>query len=484
MKKLMVILVLLLSFLVVNADVPQTVPLTHQILLDVSDVNDWARVNDYSWYKYKDSVLLLNSLIKFNISDIPEDAEIVQAKLRYFMEDNHFPFTPITIDYCINNSWSFLSTSPSDLYNWLYDLQIGVDAAIGWREFDITDELIIQQYVGEPFFTVKFQGYPSAPRIASSASVNADLQPMITVQYEGAAALPDLVIYPSWINISMDTPGETILVSLKAKIRNNGSMAAQNVGVQFFVANRPIGSLQSVPFINPGDIAEVVIERSLIPPIPDEMTVLVSVDPSNAITELDEQNNSATLFFQIPRTHYVESFEQNFGDWEMDFDVPIDYDTGGPRDCSITRVQGQAKQGSYSVQMSIDGRSDDGTVWLTKAIPVFPESEYEIHLSFWHWRENDPDHVNTSYHVVGFIGNYPPETETDFEILDGLVLVNNANPGQGNQYPRWENYTLTRTVESGSMQYIWVGFGMTAVYETWISVLMDYVSVEVNRIEP
>ena len=73
-------------------------------------------------------------------------------------------------------------------------------------------------------------------------------------------------------------------------------------------------------------------------------------------------------FYSNPILH-DESFEEDFGGWEGGADAPPDPSNPGSLvDWSVSRVTSPVKSGQYSVELYIDGRQDDGTVWIERAI--------------------------------------------------------------------------------------------------------------------
>lgn len=87
-------------------------------------------------------------------------------------------------------------------------------------------------------------------------------------------------------------------------------------------------------------------------------------------------------FYPTPLV-YTESFEHDFGGWVADADAPFDpNDPGYTVDWNVSRVASLAHSGEYSVGLYIDGRQDDGTVWIEKKIPVKDRSQIHVTVSF------------------------------------------------------------------------------------------------------
>jgi hypothetical protein len=72
------------------------------------------------------------------------------------------------------------------------------------------------------------------------------------------------------------------------------------------------------------------------------------------------------LFYNASQT-IKEDFENGFGEWAIDADVPPDPNNPGHFvEWSITRSTDVASSGQYSLKFFIDGRQDDGAIWIEK----------------------------------------------------------------------------------------------------------------------
>ena len=79
----------------------------------------------------------------------------------------------------------------------------------------------------------------------------------------------------------------------------------------------------------------------------------------------------AGWYFCPKQVLYDESFEEDFGGWEGNADVPLDPNNPGSTvDWNVSRVTSPVKSGQYSVELYIDGRQDDGTVWIERTLSV------------------------------------------------------------------------------------------------------------------
>jgi hypothetical protein len=177
----------------------------------------------------------------------------------------------------------------------------------------------------------------------------------------------------------------------------------------------------------------------------------------------------AVWYFYPKPLVYSESFEEGFANWEADADVPPDPNNPGyPVDWNVSRVASLAHSGHYSVELYIDGRQDDGTVWIEKKISVKNNSQIEVKFSFEFYSEQESFNVIAG--VCAYAGISHPEAEANF-----TVIGNNANEVAG-----WKRYTYTTTLHTGSSGEVWVAVGITVRWETEMTYNVDDVKVMIS----
>jgi len=163
-----------------------------------------------------------------------------------------------------------------------------------------------------------------------------------------------------------------------------------------------------------------------------------------------------------------ESFENDFGGWVADADVPPDPNNPGHTvEWSITRATTTAHSGQYSLRFFIDGRQDDGTIWIEQKITTRRNTQVQIQVSFELYSERES--YNTIAGVCVYIGVRNPETEIDFTVL-----------GTANQVAGWKKYTYTTTIETDSTGEIWIAAGITVRWETTMTYFIDDIEVEIK----
>jgi hypothetical protein len=163
----------------------------------------------------------------------------------------------------------------------------------------------------------------------------------------------------------------------------------------------------------------------------------------------------------------TESFEEDLGGWTEDADVPPDPNNPG-HDVAwdISRVTSLAYSGQYSVEIYIDGKQDDGTVWIEKRLFVKNSSRIQVEVSFQFHSEQESFNVIAG--VCAFVGNSDPAVEADFTVL-----------GPANEVAGWKKYTHTATLTTGSTGEVWVALGITVRWETEMTYHIDDVKVEI-----
>lgn len=139
----------------------------------------------------------------------------------------------------------------------------------------------------------------------------------------------------------------------------------------------------------------------------------------------------------------IEGFEDGFGNWVIDANVPSDPNNFNQTvEWNITRTTGTTHSGQYAIKLFIDGRQDDGTIWVERNVIAPRNVQVKVTVSFWLYSEERS--FNTIATVVGYSGTRNPETEEDLEVL-----------GTANQVTGWKLYSFEATVNTGSNGDMW-----------------------------
>ncbi len=173
-------------------------------------------------------------------------------------------------------------------------------------------------------------------------------------------------------------------------------------------------------------------------------------------------------FYMKPMSQtVVEDFEQGFGEWISDGDVPLDPNNSSyPVEWHITRVSNLSQSGQSSAELFIDGRQDDGTIWIERKISAEKNSPINAKVSFWFYSEQESFNVIAS--VCAYAGISNPEVEGDFVVL-----------GPANEVAGWKSYAHTVNLNTGSSGEFWVAVGITVRWETYMTYYVDDVRIEI-----
>ncbi len=175
-------------------------------------------------------------------------------------------------------------------------------------------------------------------------------------------------------------------------------------------------------------------------------------------------------YFQLNVSERIirEDFEDGFGDWVIDADVPLDPNNPGHYvDWSITRSTDVASSGQYSLKLYIDGRQDDGTIWIERKIAVQKDSQIQVGISFDFYSDHE-SLANTIAVVCAYAGIRKPRAEEHF------TVIGNANEVEG-----WKRYSYTAKIDTGTSEEIWVALGLSVRWETHMTYYIDDVEVKI-----
>jgi hypothetical protein len=174
-------------------------------------------------------------------------------------------------------------------------------------------------------------------------------------------------------------------------------------------------------------------------------------------------------YFQLSASPQIikEDFENGFGEWAADADVPLDPNNPGHLvEWSITRSTEVASSGQYSLKLFIDGRQDDGTIWIERKIAVKKNAKIKIDISFDLYSEQES--FNTIAAICAYAGIRKPETEEYFSVI-----------GSANEVTGWKRYSFTTDVDAGFSEEIWVALGISVRWETHMTYCIDNVEVKI-----
>ena len=463
--------------------------LADAVIIDSSDTVDWVRVMAGYHWKDQDTILRPNALLKFDLGDIPAGAVITAAGLHFYTEKSR-PGATVAIGHVADHSWSFLTTDPEALYKWpvaqtIFRYPTG---STGWRKVDVTkyvqEELNLKSRLLSLKWTDELAGFPQE-RIVSPSSRDSDKRPYLRVEYQSLLPVvprPDLTLGPADIRLSDPTPAPKRKVQVTATIRNNGAGDAENVQIRLFDGNPdeggfPVSLPQKIALIPAGGGTGETTFRW--PASPGNHRLYVVVDPANTVPELDEANNRGLTEVVVSGdyTKYREGFETvsvagsgtlswsgletPLGPWGADGDLPFDSNIGLSRQWHVRGTRTEAYEGHNSLFFYLDGRSDDGTIWVERWIPVDPDTNLTVDLSFAFGLE-----TNLATVPVYYIGFADPEVEDDFKVLpveDG-----------------WHVHKASQAVFTGEHTRLWIAVGLTVSWEIEVYHYLDSIDITVR----
>ncbi len=163
-----------------------------------------------------------------------------------------------------------------------------------------------------------------------------------------------------------------------------------------------------------------------------------------------------------------EGFEQGLDDWVKNADLPPDPNNPGHLVAwNISRATSLSFSGQYSLELFIDGRADDGTIWIERKIPTRSNSRIHLSVSFEFY--SDQESFNIIAGVCAYIGISTPTLEEDFVVL-----------GYANEVAGWKRYAHEKTLDTGSVGEVWVALGITVLWETEMTYNIDDLKITVK----
>jgi hypothetical protein len=154
-------------------------------------------------------------------------------------------------------------------------------------------------------------------------------------------------------------------------------------------------------------------------------------------------------------------FEDGLDEWTPDSHLPA------PVDWNVTVVSNVSSTGNHSALLYIDGRQDDGTVWIEHKLSLEPNSTRNVNVTFSFWSPSES--FNTMAAVVGYIGTENPSTEGDFQVL-----------GAADQVAGWKTYSIASEVHTDASGEIYVALGLSVRWETQLTYNIDDIVITIN----
>jgi len=153
------------------------------------------------------------------------------------------------------------------------------------------------------------------------------------------------------------------------------------------------------------------------------------------------------------------SFENGLAEWVPRGDVPEDPNTGNPVAHSISGSPARASDGAWSVELFIDGRQDDGTIWVQQQADLSDVGSLVFDVY------SPEESFNTITKVAAYAGPNPskPLAEDDFDTQRPVE-----------DHAGWKTHGYP--VRHGSTGLVAVG--ISVVWETEVTRYVDNVRLE------
>lgn len=164
----------------------------------------------------------------------------------------------------------------------------------------------------------------------------------------------------------------------------------------------------------------------------------------------------------------LEGFEKGLEEWVADADVPLDPNSPGqPVEWRVNLATKVSHSGQYSLELFIDGRQDEGTIWIERKVNVKKNMQIQVKVSFRLFSEEES--FNTIAVVCAYAGTKNPTSEEDFAVL-----------GPANEVAGWKNYVYAEDLKTGSSEELWVAMGISVRWETHMTYYIDDVELEIR----
>lgn len=177
----------------------------------------------------------------------------------------------------------------------------------------------------------------------------------------------------------------------------------------------------------------------------------------------------------------ADGFKAGLGQWAPRSDLPEDPNRPGQVvNWTVRTDDGQVRNGTAALNFTVDGRQDDGTIWVVRGFPVASGRTYTVAASIWFFSESES--FNTIAHVVLSVSDHEPSGEGSFPSPgadpDGPALREPLNQAAG-----WVEYRVAGTVTDTDDGVVYVAFGISAVWETEMTYYADDVVVTLRPVE-
>ena len=221
-----------------------------------------------------------------------------------------------------------------------------------------------------------------------------------------------------------------------------------------------------------------VIEETGVAPSDDLESALVAELSSGAYTAILRGHDGAvgTALVELydlggsstPAAAF--SFENGLQDW-----TPNATDVSEPPIFwAVTRSQDRATRGSSSLKFEVDNMTDAAKVWVERAFPVRPNTEYRVNVQF-SFATADYGDLN-HWTIIAGVRTQPAETRDDLTYQGTTANGEPTNTGY-----KWLEKTYDFEVVSGADGILYVDLGVWGTWEAFRVYYIDDVQITITE---
>ena len=262
-----------------------------------------------------------------------------------------------------------------------------------WVGSEVMDELDISSIPNGGHENVTFEWTPDEigyftveVRLDTDSDVTEYLEDnnAASIEVEVTEPRPDLSIRGSYIDAPAEVPVETT-ATIEFSVHNDGNKEATDVEIQVLDGADPIGEVITIDIIDADDHGQTSI--SWTPETKGFHTIIVIVDPDDAISELSESNNDASIVVNVMKPDH--SFNMKFLTSLIEIEPnrtveeKIEIKNTGNEDDTVDLELLSVPAGwlvdlsKYSVDLS-SGRKETVTISVTSPPDAMAEQELEV----------------------------------------------------------------------------------------------------------
>lgn len=168
---------------------------------------------------------------------------------------------------------------------------------------------------------------------------------------------------------------------------------------------------------------------------------------------------------------FYYDFESSLDGWIGDADYLVGENDSIIIDWNVTRKTENPYMGSHSICLEIDGRHDDGAVWIERMFSISTGNvkSRNVKVSFYIYSENIG--MNIRAHIFASVNTTNPSKEEDFDFKTTTITSDSNLNG-------WHKFSITTKLLP--LNQIWVAIGIKVAWETFLKFYIDDVAVHIR----